>query len=175
MIRHFHEADKEIPVWALFEVMTLGNFGAFYECLDVSIKDDIEADVGLPSNYRAEQLLKDVIFLLHDFRNAIAHNGVILDGRFRQRNINASLTKLIKQETGIDGVDFTDITDYAVLLVYLMKRMGFTKTECRQLIAGFESTIEKYRQELPFNIYSRIIKSTARRKLTAARHFVSAL
>ncbi len=39
-------------------------------------------------------------------------------------------------------------------LVYLMRRMGFTKTECKQLVAGYESILEKYRAELPLNIYS---------------------
>ena len=60
-----------------------------------------------------------------------------------------------------------------ILLVYLMRRMGFTKTECKQLIAGYEAIIEHFRAELPINVYSRIIKTTARGKLTALRQFVS--
>ena len=79
---------------------------------------------------------------------------------------------MLKQETGASGVDFADITDYVALLVYLLRRMGFSKTECRQLIAGYDSIIERYRAELPFNVYSKIIKTTARGKLTALRQFV---
>ena len=51
--------------------------------------------------------------------------------------------------------------------------MGFTKTECKQLITGYETIIERYRADLPFNVFSRIIKTTARGKLTALRQFVS--
>lgn len=58
-------------------------------------------------------------------------------------------------------------------LVYLMRRMGFIKTECKQLVAGYESILEKYRAELPSNIYSKLIKTSAHGKLTALRRFVS--
>lgn len=54
-----------------------------------------------------------------------------------------------------------------------MRRMGFTKTECKQLVAGYESILEKYRAELPFIIYSKLIKTSAHGKLTALRQFVS--
>lgn len=111
--------------------------------------------------------------VLKDFRNAIAHNGVVLDVRFQSGAINTGVSQLLKQETGVGKVDFADITDYVVLLVFLMRRMGFTKTECKQLITGYEAIIERYRAELPFNVFSRIIKTTARGKLTALRQFVS--
>ena len=41
------------------------------------------------------------------------------------------------------------------------------------IIAGYEAIIEHFRAELPINVYSRIIKTTARGKLTALRQFVS--
>lgn len=173
MIGHFRDADKDIPIWAIFEVMTLGNFGSFYDCLDRRVKTGIVRDLGMPTNLDSELCLKDIIFALKDFRNAIAHNGVVLDVRFQSGSINTGVAQLLKQETGVGKIDFSDITDYVVLLVYLMCRMGFTKTECRQLIAGFEAIIERHRAELPFNVYSRIIKTTARGKLSALRQFVS--
>ena len=83
------------------------------------------------------------------------------------------MAQLLKQETGVGKIDFTDITDYVILLVYLMRRMGFTKTECKQLVAGYESILEKYRAELPFIIYSKLIKTSAHGKLNALRQFVS--
>ena len=98
---------------------------------------------------------------------------MVLDVRFQSGSINTGVSQLLKQETGVGKTDFTDITDYVVLLVYLMRRMGFTKTECKQLIAGYEAIVERYRAELPFNVFSRIIKTTARGKLSALRRFVS--
>lgn len=173
VIGHFRDADKDTPIWAIFEVMTLGNFGAFYDCLDRRAKTAIVRDLGMPTNLESELRLKDIIFALKDFRNAIAHNGVIVDVRFKSGSINTGVAQLLKQETGVGKIDFTDITDYVILLVYLMRRMGFTKTECKQLVAGYESILEKYRAELPFIIYSKLIKTSAHGKLTALRQFVS--
>lgn len=173
VIGHFRDADKDIPIWAIFEVMTLGNFGAFYDCLDRRVKTDIVRDLGMPFNLDSELRLKEIVYALKDFRNAIAHNGVVLDIRFQTGAVNNGVTQLIKQEMGVGKVNFTDITDYVILLVYLMRRMGFTKTECKQLITGYETIIERYRAELPFNIYSKLIKTNARGKLAAARQFVS--
>ena len=172
VIGHFRDSDKEIPIWAIFEVMTLGNFGSFYSCLDRRVKTEIVRDLGMPTNLDSELCLKDIVFVLKDFRNAIAHNGVVLDVRFQSGAANARVSQLIKQGTSVSGVDFADITDYVVLIVYLMRLMGFTKTECKQLVAGYEAVVEKYRSELPFNVYSKIIKTTARAKLAALREFV---
>lgn len=173
VIGHFRDADKDTPIWAIFEVMTLGNFGAFYDCLDRRVKTAIVRDLGMPTNLESELRLKDIIFALKDFRNAIAHNGVIVDVRFKSGSINTGVAQLLKQETGVGKIDFTDITDYVILLAYLMRCMGFTKTECKQLVAGYESILEKYRAELPFIIYSKLIKTSAHGKLTALRQFVS--
>lgn len=173
VIGHFRDADKDIPIWAIFEVMTLGNFGSFYECLDERVKTAVVRDLGLPTNLESGLCLRDIIFTLKDFRNAIAHNGVVLDVRFQSGGVSSRITKLIKQEMKIGKVDFADITDYAVLVVYLMRQMGLSKTECRQFLGGFEGVLERYRAELPFDIYSKLIRTDARGKLEAARCFVS--
>lgn len=172
VIGHFRDADKDIPIWAIFEVMTLGNFGVFYDCLDKRVKTAIVRDLRMPTNLESELRLKDIIFALKDFRNAIAHNGVIIDVRFKSGRINTGVAQLLKQETGVSRIDFTDMTDYVILLVYLMRQMGFNKTECKQLVSGYEAILEKYRAELPFGIYSKLIKTTAHGKLTALRQFV---
>lgn len=174
VIGHFRDADKDIPIWAIFEVMTLGNFGSFYDCLDKRVQTSIVRDLGMPTNLESELRLRGIVYALKDLRNAVAHNGVVLDVRFRSGSISTGVAQLIKQETGVGGVDFTDITDYIVLIVYLMRRMGLTKTECKRFLSGYEAILERFHAELPFNIYSKIIKTYARVKLSTAREFVSA-
>lgn len=173
VIGHFRDADKDIPIWAIFEVMTLGNFGAFYGCLDSRVKARVVEDLEMPTNFESQRWLREMIFTLKDLRNAVAHNGVVLDVRFRTSPIASGVTQLLKQETGVGGVDFSDITDYVVLLVYLMAHMGLTRTECRQFVAGYERILERYRSKLPFDVYSKIIKTSTRGKLTALKKFVS--
>ena len=171
VIRHFRDTDRDIPIWAVFEVMTLGNFGAFYECLDGRVKTAVVRDLGMPTNMESERLLLAIIYALKDLRNAIAHNGVVLDVRFKSGKVNTGVAKLLEHDAGVTGIDFTDITDYVVLTAYLMRRMRFTVTECRQLLSGYEAILERYRAELPFNVYSKIIRTSARRKIATARDF----
>lgn len=54
-----------------------------------------------------------------------------------------------------------------------MHCMGFTKTECKQLTTGYEVILERYRADLPFNVYSKIIRTNARGKIAALRQFMS--
>lgn len=172
VIGHFRDADKDIPIWALFEVMTLGNFGAFYDCLDKRVKSEVAKDLNMPTNLESELILKEIIFALKDLRNAIAHNSTVLDVRFRTGAISNGVAQLIKQETGVGRIDFADITDYVALAAYLMRCMGLSKTECKRFIGDYESLIERYRTILPINIYSRIIKTTAKGKVMELREFI---
>lgn len=172
VIGHFSDADRDIPIWAIFEVMTLGNFGVFYDCLDGRVKSKITRDLNLPTSVDSEQALKSIIFALKDFRNAIAHNGVVVDVRFKDHKIANSVSRLLELDMNVKNVDFSDITDYIVLIVYLKSKMKYTKTECKQLIAGYQSILEKARAELPINIFSKLIYTNDRTKLAAARKFV---
>lgn len=172
VIRHFRDTDKEIPIWAIFEVITLGNFGSFYDCLAKRVQTAITKDIGMPTNLESELYLKNIIFALKDLRNAIAHNGFVLDARFKSGSINSGVSRLLQQETGITGINFDDITDYVVLLTYLMRCMGFSKTECRQFLAAYETTLERFRSELPFNIYSKLVRTNAKNKLAYLRTYI---
>ena len=172
VIGHFRDADKDVPIWAIFEVMTLGNFGSFYECLDKRVQTSVVSDLGMPTNLESERCLRSIIYALKDLRNAVAHNGVVLDVRFQSGAVSTGITKLIEQEMGVGEVSFTDITDYVVLITYLMRQMGLTKTECKQFLSRYEAVLERFRAELPINIYSKIIRTNARGKITSAREYL---
>ena len=34
VVQHFYHKDTSVPIWAIFEVLTLGEFGNFYSCLN---------------------------------------------------------------------------------------------------------------------------------------------
>ena len=176
MIRHFRDQDEDVPIWALFEIMTLGNFGAFYSCLHDDVKSAICDDLQMPcGNFDSPVTLKKMIFAFKDLRNAVAHNGIILDVRFKTGSVSGTVGSLLGFEMGVVGIDFEEITDYTLLITYLMARLGFTKTECRQLLQGYKEIIERYRKALPYNIYSQFVGSQTRSKLNAAELFIKAL
>ena len=148
--------------------MTLGNFGAFYSCLHDDVKSAVCDDLHMPKgNFDPPVTLKRMIFTFKDLRNAVAHNGIGLDVRFKTGSVSKTVGELLKFEMGIPNADFEEITDYILLITYLMARLEFTKTECRQLVQGYREIIEKYRKLLPYSIYSQFIGSQARSKLDA--------
>lgn len=173
VIRHFRDADREIPIWALFEVITLGEFGMFYSCLDRRVKTAVVRDLKMPVNVDSEAFLKAMVYALKDCRNAIAHNGVILDVRFKTGNVSGGVSHVLETQMGVSCVDFSDITDYVLLLAYLMRRLQFTHTECKQFISAYENVIERYRVELPPAIFFRIVNTSTRGKLAATTNFIS--
>lgn len=174
VIGHFRDLDRDVPVWALFEVMMLGTFGHFYSCLHDDIKREVCSDLGMPTGpFDSPSVLKKMVFAFKDLRNAVAHNGVVLDVRFKTGGVDKVVGELLGSEMGLRGVDFGDIVDYALLLTYLMAGLGFTKTECRQFLQGFEELLERYRSVLPYGIYSQFVKTQTRSKLAAARSFVA--
>lgn len=176
VIRHFRDKDKDIPIWALFEIMTLGNFGVFYGCLHDDVKSAICDDLHMPrGNFDSPSTLNKMIFAFKDLRNAVAHNGIILDVRFKTGRVSKAVGELLGFEMGTADISFEEITDYILLIAYLMARLGFTKTECRQLIQGYREITERYRKILPYAIYSQFIGSRTRSKLGAAELFIKAL
>lgn len=90
-ITHFYNnaGYAGVPIWSLFEIMTMGDFGYLLSCLTFDVRDDISRHLGL--NLSADtnrELIYKYMYTLKDLRNAIAHNAVVFDTRFR--NIDPS-------------------------------------------------------------------------------------
>ena len=171
--KHFRDQGRAIPIWAIFEAMTLGEFGNFFACLDHPVKSAIVEDLGMPSRYDSEALLLSIIFSLKDLRNAIAHNAIILDVRFQTGGISNRIGKLLKSETDIDSVNFSDITDYIVLIVYLLSLLRLPKTDRKRLIVDYEMIHLRYKKELPLEIYGKLVRTETTSKLRALKSYVT--
>ena len=170
--KHFRDRGRTIPIWAIFEAMTLGEFGNFYACLDRPIKSAIVADLGMPAQFDSEALLLSIIFSLKDLRNAIAHNAIVSDVRFKTGGISKNIGKLLKSEAGIDSINFSDITDYVILVVYLLGLLKLPKTDRKRLVSGYEGILLRYKKELPRGIYGHFVHTEAQNKLKLLKKYV---
>lgn len=170
--KHFRDRGRTIPIWAIFEAMTLGEFGNFYACLDRPIKSAIVADLGMPAQFDSEALLLSIIFSLKDLRNAIAHNAIVSDVRFKTGGISKNIGKLLKSEAGIDSINFSDITDYVILVVYLLGLLKLPKTDRKRLVSGYEGILLRYKKELPRGIYGHFVRTEAQDKLKLLKKYV---
>ena len=125
---HFYEKDKEIPIWATFESLTLGEFGTFYSCANKNIRDKVSSLLNLPTNLNSDGfLLRDIIFCLKDLRNAVAHNGIIFDTRFATSSVKNRLKRLIENEFSISNIDSNYIAFFIALISYILKQLGENK------------------------------------------------
>ena len=85
-ITHFYNnvGYSDVPIWALFEIMTMGDLGYLLSCLTYSVRDDISKRLSINVSCDTDrQLIYKYIYTLKDLRNAIAHNSVVFDTRFR--------------------------------------------------------------------------------------------
>ena len=108
-----------------------------------------------------------LIYATKDLRNAIAHNDVIFDTRFRTGKIDKQVSNAISNVTGVSGLTFETITDYLSLVVYQLSLNDTT-----QLISSFVECTEKLRKAIPINVYNQIIRTDNNIKIAALRKFI---
>ena len=73
--------------------------------------------------------------------------------RFKDAKINKKLCQYLENETGCIDINFDTITDYIILIVFLLKNYGLTKTELSRLVIDFEKCVEDFRTKIPINIF----------------------
>ena len=110
--------------------------------------------------------------MIKDLRNAIAHNNVIFDTRFRHRNINKTLLNALCQDTGIQGINFKSITDYIVLVIYILKKLNKNNKELLKIINDFIRTIDSLKQNMPQSILNQIVLTNDLQKLQTLKNFI---
>ena len=174
VVQHFYHKDMSVPIWAIFEILTLGEFGTFFSCLKYSIRRSVSVEVGLhqPSDSDAF-LTKKIIFAIKELRNAVAHNDVIFDTRFSRSNIDGAVSSSLSIKTGINNITFKSITDYLILVVYLMKCFCVSKTEMKRVVIEFQAAIEDLRKQLPPSLYTKIVLTDTRPKIQGLLKYIS--
>ncbi|AET70966.1 Abi-like protein [Desulfosporosinus orientis DSM 765] len=173
IVQHFYHKDEPVPIWAVFEVISLGEFGNFVSCSDTCIKRDISLALGLNQAFDSNgKLTQNIIYLIKDLRNSIAHNDVIFDTRFKSFNPNNSLLRWLSFDTNIQNITFQTIVDYLILIIYLQKNLKTSKTDLTKIVNRFELLINQFRSQIPINIYTRIVHTNTRGKLNSLKAFI---
>lgn len=170
---HYLRNDRNLPIWAIFELLSLGEFGRFISCLNKDTRAAISLKLGIRKNDDTNSLLPErLIYATKDLRNSIAHNDVIFDTRFSKSNINGQVKNAISNATGISDITFETISDYLILLIYQMKLIHCNKRDMYNLITSFEKTVNELRDKIPTTIFSQIIYTNYRNKIEKLKHFI---
>ena len=170
---HFIHKDINLPIWAIFELLSLGEFGHFVSCINYDTRKDISTSLGIRPSVDSNALLTQrLIYAVKDLRNSIAHNDVIFDTRFRSSNIDNQVISNLTNETGITNISFNTITDYMILVVYMLKMFETPKLDIRRLINEFDSAKESLRKLIPINIYNQIIHTDTVVKINSIKAYI---
>ena len=174
-ITHFYNnvGYSGVPLWSLFEILTLGDFGFLLSCLNIDVRNDISQCLGL--NVSADtnrQLVYKYIYTLKDLRNAIAHNSVIFDTRFRNIDPTKAMKRCLEFEIGLPYVNFKSIGDYIVLMCYYLKILGVTKTEIKAFIRDFEKITDEYRNAVNTSVANIVIRPDLGARMTILKNFI---
>ena len=173
-VNHFFDTDRPIPIWAVFESLTLGEFGTFFACANANVKLKTSSILHLPSNLDSDgKITEYMIYAVKDLRNAVAHNNTIFDTRFQTSTINKRLISLLETEVGITGLDFKYIDAYIILITYILRKMGETKTACKQFVSSFIDCTDLLRTQISPNICNQILGTQQRAHLNQLQNFVT--
>ncbi|MFC5713838.1 Abi family protein [Thalassorhabdus alkalitolerans] len=174
IVTHFLRGDT-MPLWAVFEILDMGNFGLFLKCLNEPIRIDNCNNIKLThaSIVNDGNLVQDIIFTLKELRNSVAHNNVIFDCRFAGgTHAMNSVKTYVSVEVGVPNIEFKFLVDYFILVVLLLKKLGYNKTELKRIIKQFKEETEQLRLEVPVSICNRINGTDLNIKLARLNNYI---
>lgn len=173
LVHHYYDKDESVPIWAIFELMTLGEFGTFVSCLDDKLKKSFSKEIGIKASFDPDGKIPEMlIFAIKDLRNAVAHNGIIFDTRFKTANISSRISTYIQNETSIKGVAFDTILDYLVLIIVIMKGLKNSKPILIALVNDFEREYEALRKRIPVSLFNQIAYTNTRPVLILLKKYI---
>lgn len=176
-IYHYIHQDRPVPVYAVFELFTLGNLVFFTRCMSPSLNIEAQKQLKLysPAFDLSKDILGDTIDCMKGLRNAIAHNGTLYDCRFKTGEASSRLKEYLRVKMGINNIEFDRIIDYLILLILICAGLSYSKTELQKIIKQFEQKLDALRLEVSESTYDKIIGVQARPKLISLKNFINNL
>lgn len=174
-ITHFYDnmSYDNVPIWALFEILTLGDFGFLLQCLTQDVREKISRTIGLNlSSDTDRELVYKYIYTLKDLRNAIAHNDVVFDSRFKKTSITKPMKQCLRFEIGLPYVGFNDICDYVILVCYYLKLLKVSKIEIKAFVRDFEKIISDYSAMVDSAVAAKVIHPKSSVRLAILKKYI---
>lgn len=174
MVSHYYDRGDEVPIWAIFEIISLGDFAELIYCLNNDVRISVQEDLGLKTGSdTGNQLLSNIVFTLKSLRNAVAHNNVVFDTRFKDREPNKNVLAWIHMELNISDINFKDIVDYVILICCILKKIECDNEMICKFVDEFRLIIDTAYKELSSEIYMKIIPTNTRNKLESLSEYIS--
>lgn len=151
MIQYFVHKGEPVPIWAIFELFTMGDFGAFLGALNRQRREELSQNVGILDRSRDTNFDFMVlhVFVLKSLRNAIAHNSIVFDCRFRgtqgvRRQVKTQLSEYFK----MSEITFDTMTDYFALLGYYLLCLKVSRRQITKLFTSYRAVVHEFHQNI---------------------------
>lgn len=175
-VTHYYDQDKPLPIWVVFEVLTLGQIATFASLLNTNTKISFAINLGIYDeiNDPKAKLLVEHIYIINSLRNSVAHNNIIFDGRFKTRSIERKVIKDLSHKFNIaqQEVNFNTVTDYFALLIMYDKAFKTNKTTLNHLVLEYSKIIEEFRDKIGAEIFSSIFGTNTKAKIKAISEYI---
>ena len=174
VVHFYHTKDHDgVPLWALFDIMTMGDIGFLLSCLTYKTRDMITRKIGFNlSTDTDRELIYKYLYTLKDLRNAIAHNDVIFDTRFRKINPKRSMESCLKIEIGLPYINFKTITDYVILISYYLKLLKVSPDEIELFIDKYGDLVENYKLSVKKDIADMVIHADTEKRVYLLKKYL---
>ena len=151
----------------------MGNLGYLLSCLTYDVREDISRRIGLNlASDTGRELLYKYIYTLKDLRNAIAHNAVVFDTRFRNIEPTPAMKQCLKNDIGVAYMNFKTIGDYIILICYYLKLLHMPKIEIKAFIREFEKITDDYRASVNPTVASIVIHPDLPERMEILKKFI---
>lgn len=171
---YYLRQDRSLPLWAIFELLSLGEFGHLVSCLNQRCRAEISRRLGIRQGDDTGAVLPQrLIYATKDLRNAIAHNDVIFDTRFRTGRLDRQIVQAIGHDSRVGGLTFQTVTDYLVLLVYQLKHLQAPGAGLAETAGRFEELAETLRGQIPIPVFHQILHTDSGTKLSQLKDYIS--
>lgn len=175
MVRHFYNRGEDAPLWVVFEILYLSDLASFFECLNTTTRETIldqldMFDISIDTN---RELLSNMLYTVKALRNAVAHNNIIFDTRFKDRKISPVLKRWTESETGIQNITLYSLIDYIVIICCLLKRIDFSGSRAKELLRQYKSQNDLLQNSVAADIYHQIIPQNVAVKTTALETYLN--
>lgn len=169
-IAHYQGDLSRLPLWAYFEVITLGQFSQFLAGLQPRSQALIAQTCQLLPDCR--QGVQLVVNSLIELRNAIMHNGVIFDANFPSgvpRRVKICLASALE----LPSLQFRFIEDYLILLIWLASGLQLDSELVNTSVHQFEQLVMTLDQTLKHRqAFSKIVSTSYLHKLKQVQLFL---
>lgn len=166
IVNHFYSSDRHVPIWGIFEIITLGIFADLIRSLEYKARERIVQDMKLDISFDSNAKFPEkIIYVIKSLRNSVAHNDVIFDVRFKDSKVDLTICEYLQYETGCFNITFDTITDYIILITVLLKKYGISKSELINFINDYNAAVERFRSDITYSIFSQVIHSDNRSKI----------